>query len=348
MPDPVEELSTIPDEELAWCHEAVQDVSRTFAITIDVLEEPTSSYVCVGYLVCRIADTIEDSRTLSAPEKAFLLERFDRVLDPTREFDARAFEDALEPYVPPERTDDWVVVTNASRVNRTFDRLPPSVREAVVPPTRELLGGMKTFVQRHADSGGIRVRSVDELEEYCYYVAGTVGHLVTNLLVREVDDRVADRLESTAEEFGLLLQLVNVAKDVHTDYADENSVYLPADWLDEVGVSQEEVLSGDNAPEVATVVRRTAEHARSYLDDAQAYLETLSEVDRNAFEAWAIPFLLAVGTLRELAVRPEDALTPEGVKISRREVTAVVRAVTTDAGSLATLRESVRRGELAR
>ena len=29
------------DDDLAWCYEAVQGVSRTFAITIEELEEPT-------------------------------------------------------------------------------------------------------------------------------------------------------------------------------------------------------------------------------------------------------------------------------------------------------------------
>lgn len=363
-------LTHVPDGDLAWCHEAVQDVSRTFAITIDVLEEPTSSFVCVGYLVCRIADTIEDSSALSPAVKADLLGRYDRVLDPSDGFDVAAFADAVEPHVPDAESDDWAVVTNAPRVIETFERFSPGVREAIRPPTRELVGGMRAFVQRYADSGGIRIQSVAELEEYCYYVAGTVGHLVTNLHVHEaggtrqdsairdasgaravldLDGTVADRLRATAEEFGLLLQLVNVAKDVYADYTDEDNVYLPAGWLDEVGTSQETVLRDDDAQEVASVVRRTAEHARSYLDDAQTYLETLSEVDHDAFEAWAIPFLLAVGTLRELSVRPADALTPGGVKISRAEVAAVVRAVTVDRSqSLAALRESVRNGQLHR
>jgi farnesyl-diphosphate farnesyltransferase len=167
--------------------------------------------------------------------------------------------------------------------------------------------------------------------------------------VRDVDDEaVVERLEGTATGFGQLLQLVNVAKDVHVDYTEENSVYLPADWLDEVGVPQEAVLARDHRAAVASVVARTAEHARSSLDDAHAYLDALARVDRNAFAAFAVPFLLAVGTLRELSDRPGDALTPGGVTVSRDEVEAIVAAVTTDAGpeSLAALRASVRRGTL--
>lgn len=343
------ELSGVPDTELTWCHETVQDVSRTFALTIDVLEEPMSSSVCVGYLLCRIADTIEDTRALSNTEKSLLLERYDRVLDPTHEYDVNDFEESLEPALPAERSDDWEVVADSGRVVRTFEQFPSDTRDAIIPPTRELISGMQAFVDKYDDHGGIRIQSVEELEEYCYYVAGTVGHLLTNLVVREVSEKaIKNRLRSTAEEFGLLLQLVNIAKDVHADYSLENSVYLPADWLDEVGASQDHLLSPGQESSVTSVIKRTTERARLYIDDARTYLDTLSDIDTNAFAAWTIPFLLAVGTLRELSNRPEDALTPGGVKISREEVSGVVEALTAnpDEQSLATLEEEIRRGEL--
>jgi farnesyl-diphosphate farnesyltransferase len=61
-------------------------------------------------------------------------------------------------------------------------------------------------------------------------------------------------------------------------------------------------------------------------------------------EAWTVPYLLAVGTLRELGARPEDALTETGVKVSRQEVFAVMSAAS-DVGrdSLAELRQTIAR-----
>ncbi|TKX52156.1 farnesyl-diphosphate farnesyltransferase, partial [Halorubrum sp. SS7] len=84
-----------------------------------------------------------------------------------------------------------------------------------------------------------------------------------------------ERLRETAEEFGLLLQLVNVSKDVYDDYTEENNVYLPAEWLEAEGVDQERVVHPENRESSARVVDRTADYARSFLDDAQAYLETM-------------------------------------------------------------------------
>jgi farnesyl-diphosphate farnesyltransferase len=334
------------DTDLEWCHEAVQGVSRTFALTVDVLEEPMSSYICIGYLVCRIADTVEDAGHIPPAEQARILRTYDEALDPETATGVDEFDRAVAEYLPPaeERSDDWAVVSEASRVVGTFQSLPEDVQDAVRPPARELVQGMAMFVERYAEADGLRIQSGEELEEYCYYAAGTVGYLITNLVTR--GDIAAERrhqLYETAEEFGLLLQLVNIAKDVHDDYTDENNVYLPAEWLEDEGVPQDQVVSPEHEHGAAAVIKRVATHARGFVDDAQTYLETVPLHDGNTLAAWAIPYLLAVGTLRELLARPEDALTDTGVKISRQEVFAVVSAMRGNAGreSLADLRERV-------
>jgi farnesyl-diphosphate farnesyltransferase len=218
--------------DLEWCHEAVQGVSRTFALTVDVLDEPMASYICIGYLLCRVPDTVEDADHIPPAEQVSLLREYDRMLDPDDDTDAGAFRSAVGEWLPDaeDRTDDWEVVASTPRIARTFAALPDDVREAVTPPARELVQGMAMFVERYADEGGLRIQSREELEEYCYYAAGTVGNLVTNLLARgDLSGERRARLYDTAEQFGLLLQLVNVAKDVYDDYTEEDNIYLPAE-----------------------------------------------------------------------------------------------------------------------
>ena len=335
------------EPDLAWCHEAVQGVSRTFALTVDVLDEPMASQICLGYLLCRVADTVEDAGHIPPDEQADVLRTYRHAIDPNEDVSIDRFRTEIDEWVPePERrNDDWEVVAESPTILATFEELDPEVREAIVPPVVEMVDGMAMFVDRHADEGGLRIDDRDELEQYCYYAAGTVGNLITNLLTQgDVAEERARRLRDTAEEFGLLLQLVNVSKDVYDDYTEENNVYLPAEWLEAEGVDQEEIIAPENRESSARVVDRTADHARSFLDDAQAYLETMPLSHGNTMEAWTVPYLLAVGTLRELRSRPEDALTETGVKISRQEVFSVM-SVASDAGrdSLADLRETIAR-----
>ncbi|GAA0555358.1 phytoene/squalene synthase family protein [Halorubrum ejinorense] len=333
------------EADLAWCHEAVQGVSRTFALTVDVLEEPMASQICVGYLLCRVADTVEDAGHIPPDAQSDVLRTYRRAIDPDDETDIAAFREAVDEWLPEERDEDWTVVAEAPTIAATFSELDPEAQDAIVPPVLEMVDGMAMFVDRHATRGGLRIDDRDELEQYCYYAAGTVGNLITNLLTRgDISEERANRLRETAEEFGLLLQLVNVSKDVYDDYTEENNVYLPAEWLEAEGVDQERVVDPENRESSARVVGRTAEYARSFLDDAQAYLETMPLSNGNTMEAWTVPYLLAVGTLRELGARPEDALTETGVKVSRQEVFAVMSAAS-DVGrdSLAELRQTIAR-----
>ena len=69
----------------ASSHEVYQDqilphVSRTFALTIPQLPLGLRTAVTSAYLLCRIADTIEDEPALSPPETLAYLQRFSAVL----------------------------------------------------------------------------------------------------------------------------------------------------------------------------------------------------------------------------------------------------------------------------
>ncbi len=317
--------SQVTDADLEWCYEAVHGVSRTFSITIDRLEEPMARQICLGYLLCRIADTIEDAGHIPPDIQTELLESYDDVLDPDVAYDAEAFLTDVEPWIPDEESADWNVVAHTPRVVNTFESLEDEPREIMRDPVRELVGGMAMFTSRYADEGGLRLQTLEELEEYCWYAAGTVGTLITGLVSRGTSPERAEILRENARSFALLLQLVNIAKDVETDYHEENNVYLPAEWLEEEDVALDSVTDEAHHTGVTNVIRRVTGRAENYLDDAHRYLEVLPERNGNTLSAWAIPYLLAVGTLRELRERPEDVVREGDVKISRAEVFAVLQ-----------------------
>src|SRR5690606_16387816 len=73
----------------------LQDVSRTFALTIPQL--PPSLYPVIGnaYLLCRIVDTVEDDNGLSSEQTRKFTDMFIRVV--SGEIPAEAFAEALYP-----------------------------------------------------------------------------------------------------------------------------------------------------------------------------------------------------------------------------------------------------------
>jgi farnesyl-diphosphate farnesyltransferase len=131
---------------------------------------------------------------------------------------------------------------------------------------------------------------------------------------------------------------------VGTDFEEENNVYLPETWLADAGLSAAAVGDPAAADRVAEVVERLTDHVETYLDGAQAWLEAMPERRGNTLSAWGTPFLLAVGTIRELERRPAAPVLEGNVKVSREEVRAV-RAAFEDgvtAADLGLLRERIR------
>jgi len=329
MRGPSEEDPSASDR--AWTFEVVGAVSRTFALSIDLLEEPVASWVCTGYLLCRTADTVEDDPSIPPERRATLLETYEAVLDPDADADAERFVAAASAARTVEGDGganvDWETLVHVDRTLRVFESFDPPVRAAMREVTREMTGGMAQFLRRHADDGGLRLETVGELEEYCWYVAGTVGKLFTALL--ECYGAGAEPDPDDARAFALLLQLVNIAKDVRVDYETENNVYLPGEWLAEEGLTHAAVGDPDHSDAVAQVIERVADRAADYAEGARRYLRTVPAGEAGLLEAAALPYLLALGTLRELDGRAEEAVTGT-VKLDRAEVEALYAAV--DAG----------------
>jgi farnesyl-diphosphate farnesyltransferase len=167
------------------------------------------------------------------------------------------------------------------------------------------------------------------------------------LLSRNVDPSVRETRHNNARSFALLLQLVNVAKDVAADYEEENNVYLPQEFLEDHGLDTQDITDPGKGDAFGPVIRRIVDRADGYLDGAQQWLEAMPEIRGNTLSAWAIPFLLAVGTIRELEERPEEVIREGDVKVSRPEVYAVMNSFgDSDEPSVADLRAKIRRRPL--
>src|ERR1700685_2287299 len=105
-------------------------VSRTFALTIPQLPPALRTPVTTAYLLCRIADTIEDEPVLSPDETLVLLPRFVTVLKGRESAAALAGELATRlcgPTLPAERD----LALNLERVVRVTAGLTEPQRAAI-------------------------------------------------------------------------------------------------------------------------------------------------------------------------------------------------------------------------
>jgi len=238
----------------------------------------------------------------------------------------------MTPEALANRSADWQLVVETPKAIELYESFPTAIADGMRPWVIELTTGMKEFVTRYGDVGGVRVQTYDEFEQYCYYVAGTVGHLLVETISSHYDEPVSEEIHTAAEQYGYILQFVNIGKDVYDDYETENNIYLPIEWLNRVGVEPEDITDESNTDAVGRVVTRIVEQAESYYPSARTFLEWYDSVAPSDAEygSLALPYLLAVATIRELKKNSDVAIAPEEVKITREEVLGISESVTSE------------------
>ena len=306
-----------------FAHEILPSVSRTFALSIRVLPGDLGRAVLVAYLLCRIADTLEDEPSLPATAKAELLDAFALCLDSPAAADAfpgRVSEISGEAaHVRLSRNTDLVFVLYRS--------LPRATRVHVRHWVGEMIVGMRKFVLLYPH--GIRIQSIAEYKEYCYYVAGTVGYLLTDLWhehVPSIGETQYRVLRERCRAFAEALQTVNILKDVTTDAEQENSIYVPEDLLRQHGVTHATLLAPELLSDTREALATLVQLAWHDLEGARSYLLLLPRRAVSVRLFCILPLLFAYATLRDLTRTPHALARREVVKISRREVKALIVA----------------------
>ena len=308
------------NDDLSYQTGILQGVSRTFALTIPQLPGALRDVVGNAYLLCRIADTIEDEPALSAAQKQAFSERFVEVVA-GREA-AEPFARELHPLLSRAMLDsERDLIANTAGVVRITRGLRPPQRDALERCVRIMSRGMAEF-QRNATVEGLD--DLSHLDRYCYHVAGVVGEMLTELLCdysAEIGDRRRELLKLSVS-FGQGLQMTNILKDVWDDQR-RGACWLPKDVFRSAGFELETLSAGHTGPEFAKGLLELVGIARHHLANALRFTLLIPprEAGVRRFCLWALG--MAVLTLRRIHARPGFTDARE-VKISRRSVRATV------------------------
>lgn len=301
----------------------ISSVSRTFAISIKLLPGALGNAVITAYLLCRIADTIEDDNTTPANTRQQLLIAFtecypnpDKIRQFTEELSCIGGDSAyLE------------LLKGAPMVFEELDALPKQSADIVWRWTKTMALGMREFLQNYP--GGIYIKTMEELRRYCYFVAGTVGHMLTELFYahsRLISKANYEDLLGNCEAFAEALQLVNILKDIAWDFEHENEVFIPEEILTRFGSSQRDIINKDYRPRNFQALQVLIATASQNLDKAFTYIYTLPRMAMAIRLFCLVPVMLAVATLRELQSSQAMLQKGGGVKISRKEVKKIIAA----------------------
>ena len=280
-------------------HEHLLRVSRTFALTIPLLPEDVAIEVSNAYLLCRIADTVEDDPRADTSDKVTWLRDFAR-------FSLNLYEDDADLIELADRgcrlvkdgakaselalMQDFVGVI---RLTRTF---PLAIRRVLCRGVAILASGMASSLN------GVRITTLADVDEYCYSVAGVVGELLACIFAENCRTIDKERLLSLSVSFGEGLQLTNILKDRLEDAARGVS-FLPPDAGTEEGVQHYVAIT------------------KGHLDDARDFILAIPASESGIRKFCLLNILMAEATVKLMHADPKGVL-----KITRRAVKALYAA----------------------
>ena len=306
--------------DLVYQTEILQGVSRSFAFTIPQLPNPLRDAVANAYLLCRIADTIEDEPALSPELKREYFQRYIGVVE-GRE-DAAAFARELTARLSPATTrNERDLVANAARVVRITHGFPPAQRIAMERCVRIMKRGMAEFQHKASLEG---LSDLPNLDRYCYYVAGVVGEMLTELFCDYSEEIGArrDDLFALSTSFGQGLQMTNILKDLWDDHG-RGVCWLPRDVFSSFGFELSSLSPGQSDPRFVKGLFELVAIASQHLTNALRYtlLIPSHETGIRRHCLWSLG--MAVLTLRRIHATPNFS-NGQDVKISRASVKGVV------------------------
>ena len=193
------------DSAYTYCERVTRSNSRTFHLASALLPTDKRHAARALYAFCRSTDDLVDETRTS--------DRADGVFDNWRARLSNPHPAANDP------------VPLAWAETQAHFRIPRGYAE-------QLISGVSR------DLSQTRYQTFDELTEYCYGVASTVGLMAMHIIGFQGQDALP-----YAVKLGIALQLTNILRDVGEDWR-SGRLYLPLDELAAFGLAESDIAAG--------------------------------------------------------------------------------------------------------
>lgn len=213
-----------------------KESKSSFYYAFSLLSPPKRDAMNTVYAFCRKTDDIVDETTDSDDIKYEKLRKW-RI----------EFEKGLR------GRSDYQIINKLVQIIRQFN-IP-------LDPFYDLIIGMEMDLQRK------RYLSFEDLSEYCYRVASTVG-----LMCIEIFGYRNKSTRDYAVNLGMAMQLTNILRDVKTD-AENGRIYLPQEDLIKFSYTENDLLRNTYNDPFVRLMNFEGGRARDYFRKANSSLD---------------------------------------------------------------------------
>ena len=284
--------------------ELLKGVSRSFYLSVRFLPSRIRPAIALGYLLARASDTIADTNSLAAADRLKILNQLRAQLftvDPDLQ---RGLKECAQ--LQPDGAERQLL-ERVEQILVCARQLPQNDQGLLLEVLGRIMRGQILDIERFELASSFRaLRSPEELDEYIYLVAGSVGEFWTKLCLQawtpyaRIDGK---KIVTLGTEYGKGLQLVNVLRDYPQDVRLGRS-YLPVTSA----LSEDIKLAEPLFQEWRGVARR-------YLESGAQYVQAIRPI-RVRF-ACALPVLIGIETLGKMKTVPPFG---QKIKVTRGQV----------------------------
>ena len=255
--------AVLPSLEQAYeeCRQETAQWAKTFYLGTLLMPPAKRRAIWAIYVWCRRTDELMDSAEAQARPVEELAARLEAWEQRTRELFAGTVCDGLD-----------LVMRD------TLDRYPQSLQ-----PYLDMIEGQRMDLRQH------RYATFEELELYCYRVAGTVGLMTQEVMGLDSAYTTAPwsntpDTSAAAVALGIANQLTNILRDVGEDRG-RGRIYLPQDDLVRFGYSESELMDGVLNDNWRELMRFQVNRARDWFNRSEAGVRWLASDAR--WPVWA-------------------------------------------------------------
>ncbi len=180
-----------------------------------------------------------------------------------------------------------------------------------IAPFFDLIKGMEMDIQQS------RYLTIDDLMQYCYRVAATVG-----LMSIEIFGYKNISTREYAINLGYAMQLTNILRDIKKD-ATVGRIYLPLSDLEKFNYTEQELFSNVYNENFTALMNYEANRAKEYFDKANRALDINDKP--SMFAARAMQHIY-FNLLKKLEARKFDIYS-ENINVGKTEKVAIAVGV---------------------
>ena len=304
----------------------LEGTSRSFYLSLKELPRAIRPQVSLLYMLARTSDTIADSEGGEPRELLEALESYDDFTQ-GRSSEAPTLSSFSEFQT---NKSEGLLLKNVETIVSRIEGFSESDQESIRSCLGIIISGQILDVKRFS-LGAEDIPSIekdDELDDYAYRVAGSVGEFWTRMSLAhlfKLDHEKENQLFENGVRFGKSLQMINILRDIPADL-ELGRCYIPRKSLEKHKLSPHDLLDKSKMEPFRPLYDEYLDLTSRYLESAIQYIEMIPHSQFRLRGSCMLPVIIGKRTVSLL--RGRNVLDrKDRIKIDRSEIKEVVQQV---------------------